>query len=366
MLLLPEVMEEKVLQIENMNSKSLKPQISIIVPVYNGERYINEFFLMISKQTYKNFEVVLVNDGSTDKTEEICKRKCLFDERFQLFNKANGGVSSARNYGLKVSKGEYIAFVDVDDYFYPEYIEKLYTVLKKYNADWSQCAFVKVNENYNYEKYEICRNNISDDSTIEKNVMIFDNKNAMIDFAYRRNLNCFSCTKLIKTELASQISFKIDLKYAEDYCFIFELIKLSRKVAYINSVEYLYIQHLSSAIHKMDFNYFDYHKSWVAFGEIYKELALSNPIAAKGVMEKRYMQAIRNISRIECAKDENYNIYADELFMFIRNNGKSIFLNKQNGMMNRLLGLGGFINPYFICFVMNLLFANGFYLRRTS
>ena len=90
--------------------------ISIIVPVYNVDAYIRDCLNSIARQTYKNIEVIMVDDGSTDASGQICDRYCELDERFHVIHKKNGGVSSARNSGLEAARGEYIGFVDPDDW----------------------------------------------------------------------------------------------------------------------------------------------------------------------------------------------------------------------------------------------------------
>ena len=100
--------------------------ISIIIPVYNAEKYLDYCITSILKQTYRTFELILINDGSTDKSEEICLRYQQKDNRICLISKTNEGVSSARNAGLCNSTGEYITFVDADDYLEHNYLEVLY------------------------------------------------------------------------------------------------------------------------------------------------------------------------------------------------------------------------------------------------
>ena len=90
--------------------------ISIIIPVYNSEKYLIECLDSVLLQTYKNFEALLINDGSTDNSGEICDNFAVKDSRFKVFHKKNGGVSSARNFGIKEAKGEWICFVDSDDF----------------------------------------------------------------------------------------------------------------------------------------------------------------------------------------------------------------------------------------------------------
>ena len=126
-----------------------KELISVIVPVYNIEDYIAQCIESILKQTYSNLEILLVNDGSTDCCPEICDRYAGLDSRIQVIHKSNGGLSSARNSGLNQACGEYIAFIDGDDFIHPEMLEDLYFALKDCDADMSVCNLQYVDENGN-------------------------------------------------------------------------------------------------------------------------------------------------------------------------------------------------------------------------
>ena len=105
--------------------------ISIIVPVYNVEKYLERCINSLISQTYNNIEILLIDDGSTDKSGKIIDEMCLKDDRLKVFHKKNGGVSSARNYGLKKSNGKFVTFVDSDDYVDKDYIK----VLAKYQSE---------------------------------------------------------------------------------------------------------------------------------------------------------------------------------------------------------------------------------------
>lgn len=109
--------------------------ISIIVPVYNVEQYIQRCINSVLSQTYKNFELLLINDGSTDLSGKICENNQMRDERIHMFVKSNGGLSDARNYGLDRAKGKYIVFLDSDDYIGKDFVEILYRECKEQNAE---------------------------------------------------------------------------------------------------------------------------------------------------------------------------------------------------------------------------------------
>lgn len=124
----------------------IMPLVSIIVPVYNVEKYIHKCLNSILNQSYYNLEVILVDDGSTDKSGEICDEYALLDKRIHIIHKENGGLSSARNAALDIVSGEYIAFVDSDDWIEREMIEKLVEKAIEEEADMVQCGFRYVNE----------------------------------------------------------------------------------------------------------------------------------------------------------------------------------------------------------------------------
>lgn len=121
--------------------------ISIIVPIYNVQDYLRTCLESILSQTYTNIEIILVNDGSEDASEEICCEYAKRDERVKLYSQENRGLSVARNTGVSFSKGELIVFVDSDDYIAPMMVEKLYDAMKKANADLAMCGFKRVDQN---------------------------------------------------------------------------------------------------------------------------------------------------------------------------------------------------------------------------
>jgi glycosyl transferase cpsJ(V) len=111
--------------------------ISIIVPIYNVEKYLRQCLDSIQNQTYQNFECLLINDGSPDNSADICREYVEKDSRFKYFEKENGGLSDARNYGIRQSKGSYLTFVDSDDWLEHDALDRLYGALRKGNADIS-------------------------------------------------------------------------------------------------------------------------------------------------------------------------------------------------------------------------------------
>ncbi len=121
--------------------------ISIIIPVYNVERYLRECIDSIIAQTYKNLEIILVDDGSSDKSGEICDEYSKKDSRIKVIHKKNGGLSDARNVALDITKGDYIGFIDSDDYIEKDMFQILYNLAEEYNAEISSISFYKMLEN---------------------------------------------------------------------------------------------------------------------------------------------------------------------------------------------------------------------------
>ncbi len=120
-----------------------KPLISIIVPVFNSEKYISRCINSILEQTYGNFELIIINDGSKDKSLKICEEYQKKDRRIKVFNQENKGQAFARNVGLDNAKGEYISFIDSDDYVHSRFLEYLYNALISSDSDISMCYHKK-------------------------------------------------------------------------------------------------------------------------------------------------------------------------------------------------------------------------------
>ena len=116
--------------------------ISVIIPIYNTGKLLNRMLQSIQKQSYKDLEIILINDGSTDESEQECKKAEINDERIRYFYQENAGVSSARNYGMKLAQGEYIAFLDSDDYVETTMYQEMYEIAKKENSDMVECNFI--------------------------------------------------------------------------------------------------------------------------------------------------------------------------------------------------------------------------------
>lgn len=126
-----------------------KGLISVIIPVYKAEKYLEKCLECVTGQTYRNLEIILVDDGSPDQSGAICEKFVKKDARIRVIHKENGGAATARNAGLDIMTGEYVAFIDADDYMESDYIQTLYETLKEKNAQVSICGFQTIDENGN-------------------------------------------------------------------------------------------------------------------------------------------------------------------------------------------------------------------------
>ena len=215
------------------------PKISIIVPVYNVENYLKNCIESILSQTFKDFEIILVNDGSTDTSYDICKYYLNIDSRVKVINKVNEGVSSARNTGLDVAIGEYIGFVDSDDYIHPQMYEILYNYISNTQSDIAQCDYKKTYNTYDKESVNFIK---LDEDTIGKSILQYSNIESLNQFYDKHGMKFTPAwNKLYRKELFKKHRYKVG-KNHEDEFIMHELLYESKKVIYIPVELYFYLQ----------------------------------------------------------------------------------------------------------------------------
>lgn len=218
------------------------PKISIIVPIYNVEKYIKKCLETIRKQTFTDFEVLLINDGTKDNSAVIAQKYCDTDKRFYLYNKKNGGISDARNYGLERAKGEYVVFIDSDDYIHKEYLEVLYKLCIENNADMSYCRF----------KYSYLNFGITLKMPISAKKGVISKKDAL-DMIIRDNyLHSYIWNKMFKKSLFTDNNIKYPNMYFEDIATAAKLLMHSNKLAVTDQYLYYYVKHFGSIMSTMN------------------------------------------------------------------------------------------------------------------
>ncbi len=211
--------------------------ISVIIPIYNVEKYLTKCIESVINQTYKNLEIILVNDGSTDNSKEIIDKYSSIDSRIKVINKKNGGLSDARNVGIELAKGEYITFLDSDDWIELNMYEKLYKYIKQENADIVQCSYQKVyDEEVNNQKNKEEVNIMSGEKSLynlgEKTVVVWN--------------------KIYKRELFNDIRFPKG-KYHEDEFTIYKVLYKANKIVDLN-LPLVYYRQREDSIMNSKFN----------------------------------------------------------------------------------------------------------------
>lgn len=212
--------------------------ISVIVPIYNVEKYLEKCIESILAQTYTDYELILVNDGSTDGCYEICQKFSKRDVRIKLINKPNGGLSSARNVGIDNSKGDYITFVDSDDYISKYMLQELYRGLCENEADIAMCSFKRVKENETIVD-ENCSIKVDIHDSIECFRRIYTDKVDEYTVAWG---------KLYKSSLFQKIRYP-EGKIHEDEFVTYKVFAQANRVVYIDTPLYFYLIRNQSIMH---------------------------------------------------------------------------------------------------------------------
>lgn len=201
--------------------------ISVIVPAYNVEKYLNGCIESLINQSYSNIEIILVDDGSTDMTGKICDMIAKKDKRILSLHKKNGGLSDARNYGLKYANGDYITFVDSDDLVAPEMIEILYESISVNNADVSIIDPTHFFDN-DTPKYRI-----------SGNIEIYDSENSICTMLYQKKFLVSAWGKLYRKSLFINNKFPVGMIF-EDIAVMYKIFSDCNKIVYNNSRLYGY------------------------------------------------------------------------------------------------------------------------------
>lgn len=213
--------------------------ISVIVPIYNVKNYLEKCVKTILDQDYKNLEIILVDDGSTDGSSELCDLLLEKDERIKVLHKANGGLSDARNYGFSHSNGKYIMFIDSDDYIHNEMVTKLYNSLISNNADLAIC---------NYDFVDESGNLVKENKNIVKNE-VFNREDGYRKISESDNYYYVTAwNKLYKRDILASDTFPKG-RIHEDEFSVHHIFSKCNKIVSISDVLYYYVQRNNSIMH---------------------------------------------------------------------------------------------------------------------
>lgn len=316
--------------------------ISVIMPAYNAEETIFKTTKDILNQTYKDFELIIVNDGSTDHTSEMCERIKEYDNRVILINQENMGLSSARNVGVQNAKGKYITFVDSDDRLEKEYLQFMIEAVEKTGADFVMAGVDRVKENF-----DVLNKN-------KKNhIELVNQERALSEIGINNNYSASACCKLSLRNHYIKNPF-IDKCYYEDLRNTHKIIMESKTIALVHPILYHYVMRRGSITGKRKTSLKQCLDYYVAIKQFNNEILTKYPNIKDSIYvlnAKDYMSLYLCIKR--CEKKDNQLIKIEEVSLkWFKSNWKVAFMNKNASMSVRLRILLFAISPqlYMLCY----------------
>ena len=317
--------------------------VSIIIPIYNSEKYLERCLKSISNQYFTDFECIMINDGSVDNSEKICLKYSQIDDRFIYCRKENGGVSTARNTGLEICNGEYICFVDADDFIENNTISVLHNIMVENNLDFVQCTFTRKTDYSNDTTYK-------NDLQIYYGTHIYDEVMNMYG-----KLIPFVAGGLFKSEIIGELRFDVNYNFGEDFLFLVNYLKNCSSVAHISLPLYHYIFNDESATQSKD--KINLKKVHDTLESLESGLSLCKEKKHYEFLECRIFEGILNWIFYQFVKGK----------LFSRNNDISIYLkqklnkNKKNYLRNtyikkweKICLLTGKLAPFFLALIYSI------------
>lgn len=303
------------------------PLISIIVPVYNVEKYLEKCLNSILEQTYKNFEVIVVDDGSPDSCYEICEQYAKKDARIKAFHKKNGGLADARNYGLERSSGKYITFIDSDDFVKEDYLEYLLCLLEKHKADISMCG------NFRYWEDK----EVKGSKKVE--IKVFSSLEAVENLLYQKNIENSAWGKLYKRELFKNIQYPTGKLY-EDLGTTYKVIFNAKRVVWSSSQKYFYLQRESSIMSRK-FSYKNMDRIYMS-EEILQFVRDMAPSIEKAALSRCFIsniQVLREMPLRDTSYKKQYLKVTENIKLF----RKGVLFDHNAKSINRMIALFSYI-----------------------
>ena len=287
---------------------SFEPLISIVLPVYNVENYLERCLKTVIAQTYKNIEIILVNDGSTDGSLKICEKYRFADSRIKIVNKENGGLSDARNVGIRNSNGEYITFIDSDDTVESDYVEYLYNLIKRSNVDMAVCAHTVVIEKTN-SKFIVSTDNI-----------LLSDKIAIKNMLYSNKVDTSAWAKLYKKSLFDEINYPKGMLF-EDIATTYKLFLKAKKIIFGSQSKYNYmIRENSITTQKFNVKKLDLLEMTDLMGQDVLDVY---PDLYKAVMRRRVYSRFSTLNHMISIKTHQKE--KAEIIHFIKQHGWEVF-----------------------------------------
>ncbi len=312
------------------------PQVSIIVPIYNVEKHLCECVDSIINQTLKDIEIILVDDGSPDNSGKIADEYAAKDNRITVIHQQNKWLGGARNTGLKIAKGEYLACIDADDYIAPDFCEKLYGFANDNNCDITVFSFSLFND----KGETLCQTNKNHffNDTIYRKSNFHETVFPELVRSYDLNFNvCFFSRKIVDAGFL----FDEDIRYAEDYEAALRVYKLADSVGYLEEPLYYYRQNENSIMHVVKYerlgqiiHLFDLREAFI------KENGLETPENLYNSAHLLIKLLIEKFPFVFGTDDKKYSEKKSEIKELLKDKSLKTALNRIN-LKNLNMGLFG-------------------------
>ena len=294
--------------------------VSVIVPAYNVQRYLDECIRSVLLQSYVNLELVLVDDGSTDATGEICDRYARLDGRVQVLHTANSGPSAARNAGIDASCGDYLIFVDADDLLHEDAVKIMLDVAENADADVVCCDY-------------FCGKEPLWPPIKGGKVRVYTPQEAIIDTLYQRNFTCSPCSKLYRRNIFDGERYKIGLIY-EDLEIFPRIFACANKVVYLPEPIYFYRNTPGSILHVFTSRRFDVLKVTDRMERKYSDP--SQPKALRKAAVDRKFSANFNMFILASLDGGDYGPEIDQCWYTVKKYRWRVLMDKNSRLKNKL------------------------------
>ena len=308
--------------------------VTIIIPIYKVEKYLSRCIESVLEQTYKNLQIILVDDGSPDNCGKICDEYAKKDNRIQVIHKENGGLSDARNKGLEIAKGKYIYLLDSDDYLEINTIQYLHSLAEEYQADIIVGKERLVFENCKCNNYK-CE---------KEEVEIYNEKEALEIMLYNTKFTNMGCNKLYKTNLFEGIKYPFGKLY-EDLGTTYKLIVKSEKIVLTNQYTYNYLIDRNDSIMNKKFN--EKRMDGLEFAEeILQYINKSYPSLTDAAIFRLYIECVYILLKLPNKKI--YKEQNDKIKKYLRKYRWNVLKNKKVSKKQKILCISANFGRFFL------------------
>lgn len=286
--------------------------ISIIIPVYNVEKYLKKCVDSVVNQTYSNLQIILVDDGSKDTSPQICDEYANDDKRIEVIHQENKGLPGARNAGLKIAKGDYVAFIDSDDWVEPQMIEHLLYQAEENKADMSGIEMIETNSEDAKVTQPVCKTEVYSQEDFAKKFFKIGSQKIVH----------YVCNKLIKRELVADNNFEERFTIGEDVVAFYKIMLKADKIVLSNQRMYYYRQN-SGMTSKFNEKYFGLVDVWKRVREISEDNNVTQYMKYVTINQARInFTILTELALSGCSKDKKYESKVCQLLTELKKNKK--------------------------------------------